>query len=432
MMPKRLLYGLAALAIIPVLMAWTSMSLFLGRSKPVAAIVSILAIVGVAVVCVLQDNLVGYDIPAVATATILLLTLIPRKLLVVHVSLVVGFLSYAITRRRYSTLGPSSALDNLVLLSSIAIVWTFISAQSLWIRANSDALVQAEGVLYKTAIQPIHHLLVVAGMGTVHVPYAGKDTSKKPLTVVLIHGYAAGNGFWALTLNHLAEHFNVWLGIGRSDRPSVAFKSYDEADAFFVESLERWRQELKLDSMVLCGHSMGGMFATHYSLKYPKHVQQLVLVSPCGLPEVESPVHWLFDLIWSLEITPMDLVRLAGPFGRRFVRFILSSTVASTRVKCDQNGPPPHGCDGPRAYAKRPLKHMLVPDEVKMPISFIYGEDGNDWMNSAHAAKIIPGLPQHTVLHKIPSAGHQVFMDNPQEFNDRMVESILAAAAVAN
>ncbi|CAK4740340.1 unnamed protein product [Aphanomyces euteiches] len=405
MMPKRLLYGLAALAIIPVLMAWTSMSLFLGRSKPVAAIVSILAIVGVAVVCVLQDNLVGYDIPAVATATILLLTLIPRKLLVVHVSLVVGFLSYAITRRRYSTLGPSSALDNLVLLSSIAIVWTFISAQSLWIRANSDALVQAEGVLYKTAIQPIHHLLVVAGMGTVHVPYAGKDTSKKPLTVVLIHGYAAGNGFWAL---------------------------YDEADAFFVESLERWRQELKLDSMVLCGHSMGGMFATHYSLKYPKHVQQLVLVSPCGLPEVESPVHWLFDLIWSLEITPMDLVRLAGPFGRRFVRFILSSTVASTRVKCDQNGPPPHGCDGPRAYAKRPLKHMLVPDEVKMPISFIYGEDGNDWMNSAHAAKIIPGLPQHTVLHKIPSAGHQVFMDNPQEFNDRMVESILAAAAVAN
>ncbi|CAK4094915.1 unnamed protein product [Aphanomyces euteiches] len=62
----------------------------------------------------------------------------------------------------------------------------------------------------------------------------------------------------------------------------------------------------------------------------------------------------------------------------------------------------------------------------------IYGEDGNDWMNSAHAAKIIPGLPQHTVLHKIPSAGHQVFMDNPQEFNDRMVESILAAAAVAN
>ncbi|CAK4357353.1 unnamed protein product, partial [Aphanomyces euteiches] len=99
-MPKRLLYGLAALAIIPVLMAWTSMSLFLGRSKPVAAIVSILAIVGVAVVCVLQDNLVGYDIPAVATATILLLTLIPRKLLVVHVSLVVGFLSYAITRRR--------------------------------------------------------------------------------------------------------------------------------------------------------------------------------------------------------------------------------------------------------------------------------------------------------------------------------------------
>ncbi|KAH9112075.1 hypothetical protein AeMF1_013541 [Aphanomyces euteiches] len=450
MMPKRLLYGLAALAIIPVLMAWTSVSLFLGRSKPVAAIVSILAIVGVAVVCALQDNLVVYDIPAVATATILLLTLIPRKLLVVHVSLVVGFLSYAITHRRYSTLGPSSALDNLVLLSSIAIAWTFISAQSLWIRANSDALVQAERVLYKTAIQPIHHLLVVAGMGTVHVPYAGKDTSKKPLTVVLIHGYAAGNGFWALTLNHLAEHFNVyaveWLGIGRSDRPSVAFKSYDEADAFFVESLERWRQELKLDSMVLCGHSMGGMFATHYSLKYPKHVQQLVLVSPCGLPEVESPVHWLFDLIWSLEITPMDLVRLAGPFGRRFVCFILTARLSrqpeSNAIKM---GHLPMDVmvqyvynnwaqkkSGERAYAKRPLKHMLVPDKVKMPISFIYGEDGNDWMNSAHAAKIIPGLPQHTVLHKITSAGHQVFMDNPQEFNERMVESILAAAAVAN
>lgn len=44
-----------------------------------------------------------------------------------------------------------------------------------------------------------------------------------------------------------------WKGIGRSLRPAFKPKNAAEADAFFVESLEEWREELKVSShLAIC------------------------------------------------------------------------------------------------------------------------------------------------------------------------------------
>lgn len=52
----------------------------------------------------------------------------------------------------------------------------------------------------------------------------------------------------------------------------------------FVDSLEKWRETMKLEKIVLVGHSLGGFLSACYALKYPERVEKLILVSPVGLP----------------------------------------------------------------------------------------------------------------------------------------------------
>mmetsp|Transcript_64834 Transcript_64834/g.204710 ORF Transcript_64834/g.204710 Transcript_64834/m.204710 type:complete len:150 (+) Transcript_64834:179-628(+) len=67
----------------------------------------------------------------------------------------------------------------------------------------------------------------------------------KPV-LVCTAGYGAGAGFWWKNYSFMTDHFRVhsvdMLGCGLSGRPDFTAKTTREAEAFFVESLEEWRQ----------------------------------------------------------------------------------------------------------------------------------------------------------------------------------------------
>ncbi|EJU06173.1 alpha/beta-hydrolase [Dacryopinax primogenitus] len=121
-----------------------------------------------------------------------------------------------------------------------------------------------------------------------------------PEPTVLLHGYAAGLGFYFQNLPFLANEWVAkrggslyaldWLGMGRSARVPFKIRSKGvlakvlEAESFFVDSLEEWRKVQKIDKMALVGHSLGGYLSVAYTLKYPQHVSRLVLLSPAGVP----------------------------------------------------------------------------------------------------------------------------------------------------
>lgn len=42
-----------------------------------------------------------------------------------------------------------------------------------------------------------------------------------------------------------------------------------EAEQQLVQSVEEWRREMKLEKIILLGHSMGGFLAASYALNYP-------------------------------------------------------------------------------------------------------------------------------------------------------------------
>lgn len=90
---------------------------------------------------------------------------------------------------------------------------------------------------------------------------------------MMVHGFGGGVGLWILNLDHLSTHrplhtFDL-LGFGRSSRPPFP-QDAQGAEEEFVSSIEAWRHEMGIPSMILLGHSLGGYLAASYSLQYPE------------------------------------------------------------------------------------------------------------------------------------------------------------------
>jgi cardiolipin-specific phospholipase len=193
--------------------------------------------------------------------------------------------------------------------------------------------------------------------------------------LVMLHGYGAGLGFFYKNFEGLSRRPN-WklyaldmLGMGRSSRPSFKIHAKEredkikEAESWFVDALEEWRIKRGIEKMTLLGHSLGGYMAVAYALKYPGHLNKLILASPVGIPEDPHAVNealpepsdsrmqnefaqtqdesinganaartasekskppprkmpkWLVTL-WDANVSPFSIVRYAGPLGPRLV-----------------------------------------------------------------------------------------------------------------
>jgi cardiolipin-specific phospholipase len=115
--------------------------------------------------------------------------------------------------------------------------------------------------------------------------------------LVLLHGYGAGLGFFYKNFEGLSRVKGLrlyaldMLGMGRSSRPPFKVHAKDhqgkitEAENWFIDALEEWRVIRKIEKFTLLGHSMGGYMAVAYALKYPGHLNKLILASPVGIPE---------------------------------------------------------------------------------------------------------------------------------------------------
>ncbi|KAK3939812.1 putative cardiolipin-specific deacylase, mitochondrial [Diplogelasinospora grovesii] len=209
-------------------------------------------------------------------------------------------------------------------------------------------------------------------------------------TLVMLHGYGAGLGFFYKNFEPLSR-VKGWklyaldmLGMGNSARPSFKIHAKEpqekirEAESWFIDALEEWRQARKIEKFTLLGHSMGGYLAVSYALKYPGHLNKLILASPVGIPEdpwavnaempepeestfaneftqdqesivqqepagnnanyikasnkkgaaanpktvttpPRRPIPGWVSWLWDANVSPFSIIRLAGPLGPRFV-----------------------------------------------------------------------------------------------------------------
>ncbi|KAH7343843.1 alpha beta-hydrolase [Rhizoctonia solani] len=318
--------------------------------------------------------------------------------------------------------------------------------------------------------------------------------------VVFLPGYGAGIGFFYRNLEAMGEwaakrktdvYALDWLGMGRSAR--VPFKIHasrdntkarvDEAESFFLDALEEWRAKMGIEKMSLVGHSLGAYLSTAYALKHPERVNQLILLSPAGVPrdpntteepaaEIDlTPGHhgasggavpatearvnevragqqrakreastgWkVFSYLWEEGWSPFQVVRSAAFYGPWLVgkysnrRFDLTEEEKRdvhdyiwhiTRAKGSGEY-----CIGhllaPGAHARMPLVDRI--NALRMPVTFAYGD--RDWMDPAGGTASIERLKAAgngiSKMYMVPDAGHHVYMDNVSAVNRLIVKEL--------
>ena len=111
-------------------------------------------------------------------------------------------------------------------------------------------------------------------------------------TVVLLHGNNFAGFYFGGPIDALRkEGFRVvvpdQIGYGRSSKPIIPYNFHDMA-----RNTRAILQHLKIEKVMVVGHSMGGMLAARFATQYPAMVERLVLYNPIGLTDPRFTRPW--------------------------------------------------------------------------------------------------------------------------------------------
>jgi len=111
----------------------------------------------------------------------------------------------------------------------------------------------------------------------IHYIEAGSGSTN----VILLHGLGGSSQVWQFNIGPLAEKYHVFvpdqIGFGKSDKPLVNYRIRT-----YVDFLDQFYKQLKIERATLVGNSMGGWIAAIYAATYPERVDKLVLADAGG------------------------------------------------------------------------------------------------------------------------------------------------------
>ena len=115
-------------------------------------------------------------------------------------------------------------------------------------------------------------------------------------TVILLHGLGGSSQVWNFNTGPLAEKYHVvvpdQIGFGKSDKPLVNYRIRT-----YVDFLDQFCKQLKIERATLVGNSMGGWIAAMFTASFPDRVDKLVLVDAAGYaPPKDFDMRTLFGL----------------------------------------------------------------------------------------------------------------------------------------
>lgn len=232
--------------------------------------------------------------------------------------------------------------------------------------------------------------------------------------VIILHGLFGLSDNWVTHGKKLAEHFSVFLpdlrNHGQSPH-SPTFNYHAMADDLF-----EFIQDHQLKNPVIIGHSMGGKVAMQFAIEHPEIPSQLIIVdiSPVKYPDrdahfdiINTMMSVNFEAVHSRDEVA-DLLRLSIPDeGTRL--FILKNLYRKTRHTFDWR----LNLDAIAGNMDYMFGAIDIEGVYDKPVLFIKGGK-SDYIKPEHY-QIIHKLFPNSSIAEIPTAGHWVHVDAPDE-----------------
>ena len=258
--------------------------------------------------------------------------------------------------------------------------------------------------------------------------------------VVLLHGRNFPSSYWGpviKTLNEAGYRVLVpdQIGFGKSSKPATDLH-FDTLARNTVALLDH----LQIAKADIVAHSMGGMLAVRIVRAYPDRIQHLVLAAPIGLEDYRlyvppTPTEKILgheDALtaddyrkqlqtnYSLKLPPGQIM----PFID--ARFNIKGSAEYPRwLRAFVNSA--------QMIYREPVVHEIP--LITQPTLFIMGADDHNAPGRANApdalrakmgqnaelAKALAAKMTDAKAEVIPDAGHLVFLEKPQAFNELML-----------
>lgn len=256
-----------------------------------------------------------------------------------------------------------------------------------------------------------------AKVGDINIYY---EDQGKGEVLLLIPGIGCDSTYWFRQIPAFSKKYRVIVvdnrGAGRSDKPDIPYTM-----GMLAADIAGLLDTIKVDTVHVFGHSMGGMIAQHFVIGYPKKVRTLILgATICGGP------HWVMGTLAGAFMTWMapDHLRTLTPrqafqeslsfeFTQKFIdnnpALIEQHFIERTRYPT-----PPHvfarqgqAVAGHDTYDRLP--------EIKVPTLVITGD--TDGLFSIENSRLLASRIPNAELVVLKNVAHSFIIEAAEEAN---------------
>lgn len=259
--------------------------------------------------------------------------------------------------------------------------------------------------------------------------------------LVFVHGLGSNMYAWKKNVAELSQHYRCLAldlpGYGRSPK-----RAYDFSVDFLAESVKAFIEAMRLEEVVLLGHSMGGQVCMHLLIKHRVAVSKLILAAPAGLEAFN-----MFESRWFGTVMTPSLLKASSEaqiyknISTNFYRFPEDAQfMVRERVALKEDAAALDYYTKMIAQCVNSMLKTPVIDRLHLlhtPTLIVYGEEDrlipnrllHPGMNTRDIAQKGQSLIRGSQMQMIPEAGHLLQFEQPEKFNS-LVRGFVGKAKV--